>query len=171
MEMGFGLSKQTSSTGPGEQEPVHTHTHTQTQEPLCAVTLIYRKRNVLIGQPRSVMASETPLMLRERVVKSTEVCFIYSLIYSIHSEGEHQWLWQAARQASLFKVITKAESIARMFTKVGRTVFSSLVVVKGKLFTPWSDHNLQCRPFSAHLLCLEIYCPLSKIIVHLTKKG
>lgn len=90
--MGFGLSKQTSSTGPGEQEPVHTHTHTQTQEPLCAVTLIYRKRNVLIGQPRSVMASETPLMLRERVVKSTEVCFIYSLIYSIHSEGEHQWL-------------------------------------------------------------------------------
>lgn len=69
-----------------------THTHTQTQEPLCAVTLIYRKRNVLIGQPRSVMASETPLMLRERVVKSTEVCFIYSLIYSIHSEGEHQWL-------------------------------------------------------------------------------
>lgn len=75
---------------------LYTHTHTQTQEPLCAVTLIYRKRNVLIGQPRSVMASETPLMLRERVVKSTEVCFIYSLIYSIHSEGEHQWLWQAA---------------------------------------------------------------------------
>lgn len=38
--------------------------------------------------------------------------------------------------SSLFKVITEAESIARMFTKVGRTVFSGLVVVKGKLFTP-----------------------------------
>lgn len=70
-------------------------THTHTQEPQCAVTLIHRERDVLIGQPRSVMAPKTPLMLRERVVKSTEVCFIYSLIYSIHSEGEHQWLWQA----------------------------------------------------------------------------
>lgn len=85
-----------------EQEAVHAHTHmhthvhtymhTFTQDPQCDVTLIHRKRDVLIGQPRSVMASKTPLMLRERVVKSTEVCFIYSLIYSIHSEGEHQWL-------------------------------------------------------------------------------
>lgn len=96
MEMGFGLSKQTWRMGPREQDPAHTHTHTLTpREPRCAVTLIHRKRDVLIGQPRSVMASKTPLMLRERVVKSTEVCFIYSLIYSIHSEGEHQWLWQA----------------------------------------------------------------------------
>lgn len=31
--MGFGLSKQTSSTGPGEQEPVHTHTHSRA--PMC----------------------------------------------------------------------------------------------------------------------------------------
>lgn len=73
-------------------EEEHTRTHKREQEPQCAVTLIHRKRNVLIGQPRSVMASKTPLMRRERVVKSTEVCFIYSLIYSIHSEGEHQWL-------------------------------------------------------------------------------
>ena len=75
--------------GPGEQEPAHTPAP---KSPKCAVTLIHRKRDVLIGQPRSVMASKTPLMLRERVVKSTEVCFIYSLIYIIHSEGEHQWL-------------------------------------------------------------------------------
>lgn len=44
---------------------------------------IHRKRDVLIGRAGSVMASKTPLMLRERVVKSTEVCFIYSLILYI----------------------------------------------------------------------------------------
>lgn len=124
--MGFGLSKQTWRMGPREQEPAHTHT--RTQEPRCAVTLIHRKRDGLIGQPRSVMASKTPLMLRERVVKSTQECFIYSLIYSIHSEGEHQWLWQAPTWCPLSsKSSLKLKDWEERTPKWGNEHFSSPV--------------------------------------------
>lgn len=64
------------------------------------------------------------------------VLFIVLYIVFTVKENTNGFDKQPVDVISLFKVITKAESIARMFTKVGRTVFSSLVVVKGKLFTP-----------------------------------
>lgn len=58
-------------------------THTHTQEPQCAVTLIHRKRDVLIGQPRSVMAPKTPLMLRERVAQRYVLFIVLYIVFTV----------------------------------------------------------------------------------------
>lgn len=65
----------------------HTHTHLQPS------AVIHRKRGILIGQERSSTASKTPLMQWERVVPSTEACFIYGhTLYIVFTVwGEHRW--------------------------------------------------------------------------------
>lgn len=88
--MGLGLSKQTWRMEPREQEPARTHTHTHSRPR----ALIHRKRDVLIGRARSPMASKNTLDAKgESCQEHRGMFYLWSYtVYSIHSEGEHQWL-------------------------------------------------------------------------------
>lgn len=135
MEMGLGLSKQTWRMEAREQEPAQTHTHARTCTHLQPRAAIHRKRDTLIGQERSSMASKTPLMPRERVVPSTEVCFIYGRItvYSIHSvERTPVAMTCSQLMSSPFKAITKAEVLAHQ--SGGMDISSSRCHVKAIFF-------------------------------------
>lgn len=86
--MGLGLSKQTWRTEPREQEPARTRTRSRPR------ALIHRKRDVLIGRARSPMASKNTLDAKgESCQEHRGMFYLWShTVYSIHSEGEHQWL-------------------------------------------------------------------------------